>query len=303
MGYRPGEQVHWIQARKAWEDHETWIVGAVESVEGRQIRVGTNDGASSATFESDGAPLVAASGETEVWFTTRWSVMAFRTDRGNVIGLVDPEDAPPGSVFRLAGTRRLHFISIKRAEPVEYVYAAALGLGGRDVFFALPRPYAEYVAEVMRIMNTCKTWGEVRAEASKDLYEEILGQAGYGDLDDDAVGYIRLRNPMPGSSEGMKVEWVGAETLSVPADDDPFVPMEIDSYSCGDYPPPFESLQNSVLPDDLIRRFGSRYETSINGTFAELHPETGPELIAELERRGHRCVEETEMFEQSMERR
>jgi hypothetical protein len=62
--------------------------------------------------------------------------------------------------------------------------------------------------------------------------------------------------------------------------------MEIDSCSSGDYPPIFERHQNVCLPKDVLDEFAERFETSINGTFATIPPDKGPQVVAELEQRG-----------------
>lgn len=301
MGYGAGEQVHWIQARKASEDHDTWRAGNIVSIDGRVIAVEVEGEDRPVYFESAGAHHPARSGIERVWVTERWHVLAYPDPPGNAIGLRPPGD-DPGSVFDRAGAKRLRFISIRRTEPIEYVYATVTGIDGNDYFFVLPRPAAEDVADVMRIINTCKTWGEVRRHASLERYKELLGVAGYGSLD-EYVEHIFVGRPIPGALEGAARDWEDKHWAGgLPADDDPFDPMEIDAYNSGDYPPTFEYLQNVCLPADLIGEYGKRYETSINGTFASISPERGPEVVAELERRGHRCVEETDLFRRSIVR-
>lgn len=298
--YLPGE-VHWIQARKASEDHESWREATVERIDEWVITVRCEGEHESAHFISAGAGHLARSGIDRVWVSERWSVLAYPDEDGNVIG-VQPPGKNPNSVFDRAGTQRLRYINITRTEPVEYVYATVTGIDGDDYFFVLPRDYVEDVADVMRIMNSCKTWGEVRQAASLERYKEILGVAGYGSLD-EYVEHIHVGRPIPGALEAAARDWEEKHYEDgLPADDDPFDPMEIDAYHSGDYPPIFERLQNSCLPEDLLQEYGERYETSINGTFATIPPDKGPAVVAELERRGHRCVEETDLFQRSMVR-
>lgn len=299
--YRPGRQVHWIQARKATEDHESWQEGLVRQIDGPVITVVLEGHDHPAHFESAGARLLAGSGIDRVWVSERWSVLAYPDQDGNVIG-IQPPGKNPESIFDRAGTQRLRYVSITRTEPVEYVYATVTGIDGNDYFFVLPRPDAEDVADIMRIMNSCQTWGEVRRAASLERYKEILGVAGYGSLE-EYVEHIFVGRPIPGALEAAAREWEEKNwERGLPADDDPFDPMEIDAYHSGDYPPTFEFLQNICLPEDLLREFGERYETSINGTFATIPPEKGPEVVVELEGRGHPCVEETDLFRRSMVR-
>jgi hypothetical protein len=299
--YRPGQQVHWIQARKATEDYESWREATVDRVDGTVITVTLEGADHPAHFESVGAGHLARSGHDRLWVSERWSVLAYPDLHGNTIG-IQPPGKNPDSVFDRAGTQRLRYLSIKRLEPAEYVYAAVTGIDGNDYFFVLPRPDAEEVADIMRVMNSCKTWGEVRRAASLDRYKEILGVAGYGSLE-EYVEHIFVGRPIPGALQAAAQDWEEKNWENgLPADDDPFDPMEIDSYHSGDYPPTFECLQNSCLPQDLLAEFAERFETSINGTFATIPPDKGPQVVAELERRGHRCVEETDLFRRSMVR-
>ena len=256
--YRPGQQVHWIQARKATEDYESWREATVERIDGSVITVLCEGEHEPAHFTSAGAGHLARSGIERVWVSERWSVLAYPDPEGNVVG-IQPPGKNPDSVFDRAGTQRLRYLSIKRLEPTEYVYAAVTGIDGNDYFFVLPRDYVEDVADVMRIMNSCKTWGEVRRAASLERYKEILGVAGYGSLE-EYVEHIFVGRPIPGALEAAAREWEEQNWVSgIPADDDPFDPMEIDAYHCGDYPPIFESLQNSCLPQDLLDEFGGAF--------------------------------------------
>jgi len=73
------------------------------------------------------------------------------------------------------------------------------------------------------------------------LFEEILGQAWYGDLD-DYLEYVTEGRLIPGLVQVVASQWEETQGQEIPGDDGPFVPMEIKSYSQGDYPSIFESL-------------------------------------------------------------
>ena len=194
-------------------------------------------------FESAGAGHLAAAASTGCGYRNGGACWPYPDPDGNAIG-IQPPGKNPNSVFDRAGTQRLRYLSIKRLEPIEYVYAEVTGIDGNDYFFVLPRPDAEDVADVMRIMNSCKTWGEVRQAASLDRYKEILGVAGYGSLE-EYVEHIFIGRPIPGALEAAARDWEEQNWESgLPADDDPFDPMELDAYHSGDYPPTFEFLQN-----------------------------------------------------------
>lgn len=275
MEYHREHKVHWIQARKASEDRQSWRSAQVLSVEGETITVRFGDG-EEARFRSGWADLITEDGATRVSITETWGVLAY-PDRG--------------------GKRMLAIIRLE-----EFVYATVMGVDANEYFFVVPRAEAEDVADIMRIMQSCTTWGEVREAASLERYQEILGRAGYGSLD-EYVEHIFVGRPIPGALEAAARRWEEENWENgLPADDDPFDPNDIDSYSCGDYPPMFELIQNDSLPADLINRLGNRYETTINGTFASFPVEVGSEVIADLESRGHLCVEEKDLIQGAMAR-
>ncbi len=97
---------HFIQARKAWEDEDTWIAG---------VAISNSDGLVEVAFLPDGADLPLG---RPVWITERWGVLAFVHAEGNAIACKEDADMPR-SVFALAGADRLMFKSVTRVEEPE----------------------------------------------------------------------------------------------------------------------------------------------------------------------------------------
>ena len=113
--YGPGKTIHWIQARKAWEDNETWKVGTLEGVDGELIRVRFPD--ETVIYWSQDAKHAADyldGGGRRVVVTDRWRILAIPSMSGNVIGLSD--EWAPGSVFALTESPNPRFIGIDRRD-------------------------------------------------------------------------------------------------------------------------------------------------------------------------------------------
>lgn len=107
--YLPGFTMHWIQARKAWEDEENWRPGHLTAVLGRQMAVDFADGSTS-MYWSMSAPLISGSLPVPAFVNERWHVLAIGSADGNVIGVgsVHREHG----VFAMAGERQMAFLSI-----------------------------------------------------------------------------------------------------------------------------------------------------------------------------------------------
>ncbi len=90
--------------------------------------------------------------------------------------------------------------------------------------------------------------------------------------------------------------WDKQKERGLPKDEDRFDPYEIDSFHSADWPQPLALTQFFCLPAEVVRTYGRSYETSINGTFAELEPEEGMEAVAMMEQLGFRCVEDEDLL-------
>ena len=281
--YRLGNNVHFIQARKAWEDTDTWLMMMLLDQDDDLVTVAE--------------PTAANIDETPVWITERWRVLAVPSDPGNVFRINEARD---GSIFQLtaADTLRFYTITDLKDEPVgdpELVYATLVGLDGIERFLIAPRATMEDVARVVQVVTTSRTWGEVRENASAELYQELLNRAGYGTLEDYLVG-VEEGTPIPGHAAAATEDYEDLGYDRPPDDDEPFHASMIDSYMCGDFPPMVEHIMESFLPRRIVRDYGRSYETSINGSFVEIDPAHADEVIAALEVRGHTCTEDSEIF-------
>ena len=162
---------HPIQARKAWEDNDTWMAGTLLAFE---------DGVATVAF-GDQEELALETGLRiggPVWVTERWSVLAFADEDGNAIA-IRPLEELSNSIFTRIGHGRLRFVTIQLAEESqeepeeeleEFVYGVVTGLYGIDRFFIVPEDTAEDTAHAIDVVNSCSTWGEIREEASHEQY-------------------------------------------------------------------------------------------------------------------------------------
>jgi hypothetical protein len=271
--YQIGGTIHPIQARKAWEDEESWREAVVVDQNGDIVEV---------AFIDDDETSPAAGSSQHVWISDRRHILAVADDAGNAIAVHPPDEMPEGSVFARAGAQRLRFIPARGTEPVDFLYGNVVGIDGEPYFYIVPYDDAFEVAEIVDIVTSCTTWGEVRRKASPFRLREILAEAGYGDLYEFA-------------EEGDRSE------DDLPSDDDPFSKDLLGSYMTLHYPPTFEAIQGWSLPADILTTYG--VDGSVPGfSHAVIHPERGPDAVAELEAQGFRCVENAAFLQSSMDR-
>lgn len=118
LGFHDGELVHHIQARLAWEDTETWESATVTRVEGPFITV-VDSGGHERTYRAAHAGYVAEAANearTGVFLTERWRILAFASADGQIRGIRAPEECEPGSIWNLAQSPNLRFVSVARME-------------------------------------------------------------------------------------------------------------------------------------------------------------------------------------------
>ena len=108
-----------------------------------------------------------------VWVTERWGVLAFADQDGNAFAL-RPPSGMARTIFVRAGAGRLRFLLSRFIDEVtgpedkpeeeleEFVYGTVTGLDMVDRFFVVPRNTAENTAQVVDVVTSCTTWGEVR---------------------------------------------------------------------------------------------------------------------------------------------
>jgi hypothetical protein len=173
-----------------------------------------------------------------------------------------------------------------------------LGNTFTPALIVLPRSVALGIAERVRILG-CKTWGAVRADASPDVYQEVLELAGYGSFEDFAQ-HLSVGAAVPGALEEAKDQYerVGSE---LPDDGEPFdAYRDVSAFADGDWPVPIQLAMHDFLPRDIVERYGTSYETNFNGTFVELDAQHRAQIIADLEREGFTCREDPQLIAQLM---
>lgn len=118
--YRPADEVHWIQARKAWDDRECWVKVRIIEVQDARFRVRLPSGemvwlfcgvAARARNVYRGLPLPAVLCE-------RWGVLGIARhaeEEGGPVAVSIGD--PPARVFRLAGSREVRFFNVRRILP------------------------------------------------------------------------------------------------------------------------------------------------------------------------------------------
>jgi hypothetical protein len=297
---------HPIQARKAWEDNETWMAGRLLAYEDRVATVVFGDG--DVPARESGLWLGGP-----VWVTKRWRVLAFADEEGNAIAL-RPLEEMSDSIYGRIGHERLRFVSIRlvdehqggsqpSTDPLQeeldpdkdLVYTTLVGFDDIDRFLVAPRAFMDYVCSIVTVATSCTTWGEVRETATPEVYGEFLARSGYGSLTEylDHVGEGRL---IRGHEAAAMDEYMERAHEELPADDEPFLIDELDGYMVADFPPSVSLIQNQVLPRDIVEEYGATYETTLNGTYTDLLAEHADEILAALRERGYRCEEDRDVF-------
>jgi hypothetical protein len=118
LGFHDGELVHHIQARLAWEDTETWEPATVTRVEGPLITIRDSGGGERVYRAAHAGYVAEAANEarTSVFVTDRWRILAFASDDGQIRGIRSPEECEPGSIWNLAQSANLRFVSVAQME-------------------------------------------------------------------------------------------------------------------------------------------------------------------------------------------
>jgi len=89
----------------------------------------------------------------------------------------------------------------------------------------------------------------------------------------------------------MLLSGAGLDETEPPADGDRFDPNDVDGLQSVEYPMTHEMAHELYLPTDLRLRFGEVEQRFLEGPVWTIPVENGPALVAELERRGHKCTE------------
>jgi hypothetical protein len=167
-----------------------------------------------------------------------------------------------------------------------------------DNLIFLPRPVAEQLRELNGALNSA-TWGELRRDASVEIYAEVLGQAGYGDLE-EFLSSLDVGKPVPGARTEVLRTYAEKQGDPLPQDDDAFDPdRDLSSYADGDFPPAPQLLMMEYLPNDVIEKFGNVYDTNFNGTFVDFDKDQQTEIVSALEKRGFSCSEDQTLIDEA----
>ncbi len=288
--YDVRDELHFIQARKAAEDHTTWMPA---------VLVAYADGFADVLYLAESEPPVGFPIGRPAWVTEKWGVLALLADRGNVSGVDDLHELAD-SVFARAGSTELYFMPIKRVAQRadgtdELVYATVIHPDGVERFSIVRRVDAEWAADIMEVVNSCSTWGEVRQIASRELLHVLLERCGYGTIE-DYLQLLDIGSRPRDAFDGLMGRIVDVGHAVVPRDDEPFFEDMIVGFADGDFPPAIDFLQGSLMPRNLAENYGHQFETVLNGTYLELRPEGGPPIVAAMEGRGFRCVEDPDLL-------
>lgn len=145
---------------------------------------------------------------------------------------------------------------MKRKTPSDLVYRVSPANGG--VVFA-SHERAAWVAQIHDALRSAKTWGQLRKALPPGEYERILESQ---DTDEEPL----------------------------PKPRDPFSADQIPSVCDGDYPPWLQPEMDHVLPDEILRRFGQRKSTMLNGSYWHIPEEAIPGITAALKALGRDAV-------------
>ena len=125
-----------------------------------------------------------------------------------------------------------------------------------DLVFAIPEK-ATRVDAIHRALKS-ETWGEFRRRLPDDEYVQLAQK-----MFADAI------EPMP-----------------VPLDDDPFDGALIPGYYDGDYPDWLQTQMEWILPKGIVKKYGTRVATRLNGSYFRIGADEGEEVAQALKRLG-----------------
>lgn len=281
---------HYIQARKAVEDSEAWRAATVVDAGDDTVTLAVGDWTTHEHLPP-GQPL---------WISERRSVIAVPSESGNVFSTGYGRE---GSIFEIADADRLHFGTIRRIEHPDpehdLLWTTLRGIDDIDRLLIAPRTDMRYITDVVEVMTSCTTWGEVREAASRDLYEELLIRAGRGSLEE----YLAIAEgvaPVRGYEAELAKDYATRDHSSTPNDDEPFSAEDIEGYMCLDWPPTVPSIMHRIIPTDIAHTHGRPYRTVINGDYLDIDAEQAGPVITELRARGYRCYRDRVPFIKDM---
>ncbi|MFN2250673.1 MAG: hypothetical protein ACK2UL_02040 [Anaerolineae bacterium] len=187
-------------------------------------------------------------------------------------------------------------LSAERAVQPEMLWAVVTQLWDDDeVLVVLPREAFEHWHPRVEALE-CSTWGELRREVPREVYEEICDLCGYGTFEAytqhlDITGMV----PLPGAHQ-MAAERYDPDATP-PADDEPFRPDNIGAYADGDWPPAAAFLMYETLPDDILDEYAETWMTVFNGAYAKISVEHRRAVLDDLAALGYALTEEPRLHD------
>jgi hypothetical protein len=116
-----------------------------------------------------------------------------------------------------------------------------------------PKDVALAVAGVHRALRKARTWGEFRKMVSRAEYSRVLH-----------VSFDQFDDGRPKST-------------------DAFSPDDVAGWSEGDYPDWLQQEMDRYIPIAILKQFGVRQDTMLNGSFWMIPPEHARPMIAAME--------------------
>ncbi len=176
---------------------------------------------------------------------------------------------------------------------MDYVYGVLTNPSREeDELVVLPEDSAFELAEIRGLLR-CRTWGDLRAKASPARYRELLTKCGYNEYA-ELSAELDLGGGLRGALEMALAEF---DPRAVPpGDDEPFHAHEVAVDPDNDYPPDPHYLQNLLVSQQVVDRWGERYETPRHLPGAVLRAADLADVINSLEAEGHRCREDPDLI-------
>ncbi len=143
------------------------------------------------------------------------------------------------------------------------------------VFTSLDR--ALEIDRLHRAIESSATWGEFRERIGAEEYGALFQNAFY--------------TPGPDSP----VEKDTDEDEREPADDATFSSENVPGYSDGDYPPWLAQEMGRYLPKEILDRYATRGQSSVNGSFYQIEPRHREEIAKDLVKLGYTVEERTDL--------
>jgi hypothetical protein len=159
---------------------------------------------------------------------------------------------------------------------------AQVGTWDGDALVVLPADTVEYWLARMPVLE-CRTWGQLRATVTPEVYREVLGLAGHGELA-EYLQHLAITGtaPLPGVVQEATRQYAAVPD-EPPGDDQPFEATD-DLPACadGDWPPSPMYLMNQELPGEVLKEFAETYSTNFNGDFSTIPWDQADNALARL---------------------